>query len=47
MIGSSSQGIEELLNQLKAIEREISEKESAFRLAGGKDADLDGDGRPG
>ena len=47
MIGASSEGIEDLLNQLKTIEREITEKESAFRMAGGKDADLDGDGRPG
>jgi hypothetical protein len=47
MIGASSEGIEVLLGQLKVIEREIAEKEAAFRLAGGKDADLDGDGQPG
>lgn len=42
MIGSYSEGIAPLLEQLKTIEREISEKESAFKLAGGKDDDLDG-----
>lgn len=46
MIGTYSEGIAPIIQQLKTIEREISEKESAFRLAGGKDADLDGDGRP-
>lgn len=47
MIGESSEGISTILGQLKNIEREISEKEAAFRMAGGKDADLDGDGKPG
>lgn len=47
MIGTYSEGIAPIIEQLKHIEREITEKESAFKLAGGKDADLDGDGRPG
>jgi hypothetical protein len=46
MIGTYSEGIAPLIEQLKTIEREITEKESAFKLAGGKDADLDGDGKP-
>jgi len=46
MIGSQSEGIAPLLQQMKDIEREISEKESAYRMAGGKDGDLDGDGKP-
>lgn len=47
MIGAYSEGVAPLIEQLKNIEKEIDEKESAFRLAGGKDADLDGDGKPG
>ncbi|MCE1197215.1 hypothetical protein LWX53_12055 [bacterium] len=46
MIGTYSQGIAPIIEELKHIDREISEKEAAFRLAGGKDADLDGDGKP-
>lgn len=46
MIGSSTQEISPLLTQLQKIEQEIAEKEGAFRAAGGKDADLDGDGKP-
>lgn len=47
MIGANSDGLAPLIEQLKKIEKEIDEKESAFRQAGGKDADLDGDGQPG
>lgn len=47
MIGTYSEGIAPLIAELKNVEREISEKESAFKLAGGQDADLDGDGKPG
>ncbi len=47
MIGATSEGIAGILGQMKEIEREIAEKEAAFRMAGGKDADLDGDGQPG
>ncbi len=47
MIGMYSEGIASLLDQLKKIEAEIDAKEAAFRAAGGKDSDLDGDGRPG
>lgn len=47
MIGSYTEGIAPILVHLKQIEKEIDEKETAFRNAGGKDADLDGDGRPG
>ncbi|MFA5852568.1 MAG: hypothetical protein WC820_07705 [Spirochaetales bacterium] len=46
MIGTYSEGIAPIIEQLKTIEREISEKESAFKLAGGKDSDLNGDGKP-
>jgi len=45
MIGEYSEGIAPFIQQLKSIEREISEKESAFKLAGGVDSDLDDDGR--
>ncbi|MCX7027008.1 MAG: hypothetical protein NT061_05900 [Spirochaetes bacterium] len=41
MIGVYSEGVAPLIKQLKDIEREISEKESAFKLAGGADSDLD------
>jgi hypothetical protein len=47
MVGTYSEGIAPLIQNLKDIEREISEKESAYKLAGGKDSDLDGDGKPG
>ena len=46
MIGAYSEGVAPLIEQLKNIEKEINEKEGAFRMAGGKDADLDGDGKP-
>jgi len=47
MIGVHSEGIAPLIEQLKKIEADIDAKEAAFKAAGGKDADLDGDGRPG
>ena len=46
MIGATTDGIAQTLKELQSLEREISEKESAYRLAGGKDSDLDGDGKP-
>lgn len=46
MIGSYSEGVAPLLEQLKQIDREITEKEEAFKAGGGKDSDLDGDGKP-
>jgi len=46
MIGAYTQGIAGLLDQIKTLEGEIDEKEAAFRKAGGKDSDLDGDGAP-
>jgi hypothetical protein len=46
MIGSYTEGIAGLLQQLKEIDKEINAKEDAFRKAGGKDSDLDGDGTP-
>ena len=45
MIGVYSDGVASLIQQLKTIEKEISEKESAFKLAGGIDSDLDDDER--
>jgi hypothetical protein len=45
MIGEYSDGIAPLIKELKSIDREISEKESAYKLAGGVDSDLDDDGR--
>jgi len=43
LIGYETTGLTPLLEQLKQIEKEIDEKEAAFRAAGGTDADLDGD----
>lgn len=47
MIGTYTEGVAPILKELKAVEKEITEKESAYTLAGGKEADLDGDGKPG
>ena len=43
MIGVYSEGVAPLIQQLKAIEKEIAEKEGAYKLAGGLDDDLDAD----
>lgn len=47
MIGTHSEGISSLIEQIKKLEADIDTKEAAYRAAGGKEADLDGDGRPG
>jgi hypothetical protein len=41
MIGSYTEGIADVLKQMKEIDREIDLKEEAYRKAGGKDSDLD------
>lgn len=46
IIGSTTEGISQILKDLQTFDREISEKEGAYRMAGGKDSDLDGDGKP-
>jgi predicted secreted protein len=46
MIGTYSEGVAPLIEELKRIDADIAVKEAAFRQAGGVDADLDGDGKP-
>ncbi|MFZ2635727.1 MAG: hypothetical protein WAZ99_08475 [Rectinemataceae bacterium] len=46
MIGAYTEGIAGLIDQIKTLEKDIDEKELAFHEAGGKDSDLDGDGKP-